>query len=187
MTRSWAPQSRHAFRHDFASIAQWGIEFDFLYCRIAKTPCCDCIESLFVFCYNVVLFDCSLRGIIALRTNDNSIQSELAWKQRQRNLIFVYCIGRSSYSFATHSPKYSNPSNLGHQFNLILLIFNRNIKREIKILHQKSEIGKISKNLSKTHILLLNPWRCINNWQKKSGKVRKIQGFCKADLSNYCL
>ena len=34
--------------------------------------------------------------------------------------------------------------------------------RKIKILHQKLEIGKILKNLSKTPILRLNPLCCIN-------------------------
>ena len=77
MIQSWAPQSRHAFRHDFSSIAQGGIGFDFLYWRIAKITS-DGIESLFVFCYNIDLFDCSLQGTIALHINDNSNQSKLA-------------------------------------------------------------------------------------------------------------
>ena len=70
-------QSRHPFRHSFPSRAQGGIGFDFLYWCIAKTTC-DCIESLFVFCYNIVLHDCSLQEIIALQINDSSIQSKLA-------------------------------------------------------------------------------------------------------------
>ena len=57
---------------------------------------------------------------------------------------------------------YCNPSNLEHQFTLILLISTRNIMRKIKILHRKLEIGKIFKNLSKTLILRLNPLCCIN-------------------------
>ena len=53
------------------------IGFDFLFWRIAKTIC-DCVESLFVFGYDIVLFYHSLLGIIALQTKDNSIQSKLA-------------------------------------------------------------------------------------------------------------
>ena len=54
---------------------------------------------------------------------------------------------------------YCNLSILGHLFTLILLIFTKNTKLEIKILHRKLEIGKILKNLSKTPILRLNPLR----------------------------
>ena len=53
--------------------------------------------------------------------------------------------------------------------------------REIKILHQKLEMGKIFLNLSKPPILRLNPLHCINknsfiligkNKQEKSGNFK---------------
>ena len=58
MTRSWAPQSSHAFRHDFASIAQGGIGFDLLYLRRANATC-DCIELLF---FSAIILFCSIVG-----------------------------------------------------------------------------------------------------------------------------
>ena len=88
---------------------------------------------------------------------------------------------------------YCNPSNLGHQFILILLISSRNIKREIKILHRKLEIGKILKKLSKTPILRLNPLSCINKnsfiviGKNKQEKSRNLSFYSKPNLSNYCL
>ena len=57
---------------------------------------------------------------------------------------------------------YCNQLDLEHQFTLIFLISTWNIQRKIKILPRKPEIGKILQNLSKTPILLLNLWSCIN-------------------------
>ena len=49
------------------------------------------------------------------------------------------------------SDAHCKSSNLEHQFILILSISRGNIKSEIKILHRKAEIGKISKYFSKKH------------------------------------
>ena len=136
------------------------------------------------------MFDCSLLGIIALQINDNSIQSKLASKQGQSNLIFVCCSDLVAFRLQRIHANYCNPFNLGHQFTLILLISTRHIKLEIKILYRKPDIGKDSKNLSKTPILLLNLLLCINKKSvivigKNKQESEKFRFYCKPDLSNY--
>ena len=70
---------------------------------------------------------------------------KLGWKQRKKGPNSFIALGIVAYrSQCSNVNYYCTPSNLGHQFNLILLISTRNIKREIEILHQKPEIGKIS-------------------------------------------
>ena len=55
--------------------------------------------------------------------------------------------------------------------------------REIKILHRKLEIGKISKKFVKNPYFTLEPLMLYKqkrfhcNWKKQTGKVRKIQVF----------
>ena len=74
-----------------------------------------------------------------------------------------------------------NQSYLEHQFTLILS--TRNIKHGIKILRRSPQIGKISKNLSKKNMLLMNPLRGTNknciivtgeNKQEKPGKFKSF-------------
>ena len=92
-------------------------------------------------------------------------------------------LGVVAFRLQRSHTNYCNPCNLEDQFTLILLISTRNIKRKIKILHRKLEIGKIKKNLSKTPTLRLKPLRCINknsvtvigkNKQEKSGNFKLL-------------
>ena len=85
------------------------------------------------------------------------------------------------YSQRTHA-NHCNPSNLAHQFTLILLFPTRNIKRKIKIFHPKPKIGKISKNFQNLHftpesLTWYKQKQYHHNWQKQTKEVRKIQVF----------
>ena len=100
-------------------------------------------------------------------------------------------LGVVTFRLQSSHANFCNPSNLGQQYTLILLISTRNIMREIKILHRKLEIGKIFKNLSKPPILHLNPLRCINKNSfivigKNKQKSQETSSFyCEPNLSNY--
>ena len=89
------------------------------------------------------------------------MEISLKTKTKKPNFLFI-ASGVIAFRSQRSHANYCNSSNLGYQFTLTFLISTTNIKREIKIWHWKPEIGKISKNLSKTHILLLNPSSCLN-------------------------